>query len=221
MRILIVDDDAPTRDLLLRSCSRAGYMAVAAQDCREAKAAVMADRFGLVVLDVMLPDGSGIELCRALRADGTSMPILLLTARGAVGDRVAGLNAGADDYMSKPFAVSEFLARTRALCRRGPVLRDEIVRIGSCSIDFAARCMQVEGQRVLLTTQELAILEILASRRSRVVTRDDLVESIWGVNTPAVSNSLEVLIARIRRKLGDNAPLLRTARGIGYALGDT
>jgi DNA-binding response OmpR family regulator len=220
MRVLLVDDDAPTRDLLARSFARAGHLTAAVGSCEEARAALAADRFDLVVLDVMLPDGSGSQLCRSWRAQGVQTPVLLLTARGAVGDRVAGLDAGADDYLAKPFAVAEVLARARALGRRGPALRDELIRLGDVTVDFGARRMLVAGRRVLVTAQELAILEVLASRRGRVVTRDDLIESVWGTTSATAGNTLEVLVARIRRKLGAAAVLLRTSRGVGYALGD-
>jgi two-component system OmpR family response regulator len=220
MRVLIVDDDHPTCDLLLRSFSRAGHLARQAATCEEAEAAVTSDHFDLLVLDVMLPDGSGVDLCRSLRSQGVSTPVLLLTARGAVGDRVAGLDAGADDYLGKPFAVSEVLARARALGRRGPAVRAEVVRLGDLELDFAGRRMLVRGEQVLVTAHELAILEVLAAHPSRVVSREHLIEAVWGSVTPSAANSMEVLIARIRRKLGGAAALLRTVRGVGYVLGE-
>ena len=220
MRVLIVDDDHPTRDLLVRSFTRAGYLTSSAGSCAEARLALERDHFDLVVLDVMLPDGSGTDLCRTLREDSIVTPVLLLTARGEVGERVAGLDAGADDYLAKPFAVAEVLARARALGRRGPALRDEVVRVGEVILDFAARHLSVAGAPVLVTAQELAILEVLAARRGRVVSREDLLDSVWGGMTASASNSLEVLIARIRRKLGPAARHLRTVRGVGYAFGE-
>jgi len=220
LRILIVDDDPPTRDLLVRSFSRAGHRASVALTCEEAETVVAEDHFDLIVLDVMLPDGSGVDLCRSLRAQGVSTPVLLLTARGEVGDRVAGLDAGADDYLAKPFAVSEVLARARALGRRGPALRNEIVTLGTVTLDFGRRQLVVQGERMLITAQELAILEVLAAHRSRPVSRDHLIEAVWGTVTRSTGNSLEVLVARIRRKLGSSASLLRTVRSVGYAFGE-
>jgi two-component system, OmpR family, response regulator len=219
MRVLIVEDDPPTRDLLVRSFKRAGHLPTAALSCEDASAAIAQDRFDLIVLDVMLPDGSGVDLCRTFRAQGTSLPVLLLTARGEVGDRVAGLDAGADDYLAKPFAISEVLARARALARRGPALRDDVVEVGGVRVDFAARQLFVNDEAVLATAQEFAILEVLAAHRHRVVSRDHLMEAVWGNVSQATGNTLEVLVGRIRRKLGDAAGVLRTVRGVGYCLG--
>jgi DNA-binding response OmpR family regulator len=219
MRVLIVDDDPPTRDLLLRSFARAGHRGAAAITCEEATAAVAEDHFDLVILDVMLPDGSGVDLCRRFRIQGLTVPILLLTARGQVGDRVLGLDAGADDYLPKPFAIAEVLARARALGRRGPAFREDVVQVGDVSMDFARRRLLVRGESVLVTAQELAILEVLASHSGRPVSRDHLIEAVWGNALESPGNSLDVLTARIRRKLGGSAGLLRTIRGVGYALG--
>jgi two-component system, OmpR family, response regulator len=220
MRVLIVDDDPPTRDLLVRSFTRAGHLTSAASSCEEAVSASRRDRFDLVVLDVMLPDGSGVDLCHRFRADGLTIPILLLTARGQVGDRVAGLDAGADDYLAKPFAISEVLARARALGRRGPALRDNVVELGNVTMDFSGRRLVVGGQPVLVTAQELAVLEVLAGHRARPVSREHLIEAVWGNLVESSGNSLDVLVARIRRKLGASSALLRTIRGVGYALGE-
>jgi two-component system, OmpR family, response regulator len=150
----------------------------------------------------MLPDGSGIDLCRALRERQMTTPVLLLTARGAVGDRVAGLDAGADDYLAKPFAISELLARVRALGRRGPVLRNEVIRAGDVQIDIGGRRVSAASKSVPMTARELAIIEVLAKNCGRVVTREHLMEAAWGRVSEAIANSLEVLVARIRRKLG-------------------
>jgi DNA-binding response OmpR family regulator len=220
MRVLIVDDDPPTRDLLVRSFVRAGHLSFPASTCEEAAGALGRDRFDLLILDVMLPDGSGVELCQRFRAEGQTVPILLLTARGQVGDRIAGLDAGADDYLAKPFAISEVLARARALARRGPALRDNLIDLGEVTMDFSARRLVVGGQPVLVTAQELAVLEVLAGHRARPVTREHLIEAVWGSVVESSGNSLDVLVARIRRKLGASAALLRTIRGVGYALGE-
>jgi two-component system, OmpR family, response regulator len=217
MRILIVDDDEPTRALLARSMGRAGHTTALAATCEQGEALASDGPFDLVLLDVMLPDGSGVELCRQLRASRVSTPILLLTARGAVGDRVAGLDAGADDYLSKPFAVSELLARVRALGRRGPVLREETIRIRDLEVDLPGRRILLEGKVLTMTARELAIVEVLVKHRGRVMSREDLMEAVWGNVSRSVAGSLEVLIARVRRKLGHSAGLLKTVRGVGYA----
>ena len=217
MRVLIVDDHADTRKLLVRSLERASYGVTAAASCGDAEAALGQGRFDVVVLDVMLPDGSGIDLCSRLRAAKLRVPILLLTARGEVRDRVAGLDAGGDDYLVKPFAVAELLARVKALARRGPVVREPVLATGPIVVDLESRRVRVDGREVHLTGKELAIVEVLASHRGGVLTRHRLVESVWGDVTESATASLEVLIGRIRRKLGPGAAALRTLRGVGYA----
>jgi DNA-binding response OmpR family regulator len=218
MRILIVDDHPATCRLLERHLELASHGVKLAGSCAQATSALALGAFDVIVLDVMLPDGSGIELCTKLRAAKLATPILLLTARGDVRDRVQGLDAGADDYLAKPFAIAELTARIHALGRRGPIVRDRTVTIGSISVDLEARRVRVQGCDVPMTAKELAIVEVLAVRRGGVVTRHHLLESVWGDADHAAEASLEVLIARIRRKLGSAAPLLRTLRGIGYAL---
>lgn len=218
MRILIVDDHAPTRKLLERNLEGASHGVKLAACCAHATTALALGVFDVIVLDVMLPDGSGIDLCRKLRDSGVATPILLLTARGEVRDRVRGLDAGADDYLPKPFAIAELMARIHALGRRGPIMRDRTVTIGALEIDLEARRVRVRGSTIPLTAKELAIVEVLAMRPGAAVARYHLLESVWGDADEAAEASLEVLIARIRRKLGDAAPVLRTLRGIGYAL---
>ena len=159
---------------------------------------------------------STVDLCRRLRGAKCYVPVLLLTARGDVRDRVAGLEAGADDYLVKPFAVSELIARVKALGRRGPVYRGEAVTFGSVVMDFEARRVSMNGLEVHLTAKELAIVEVLAWRQRSVVPREQLIESVWGEVSDSAAASLDVLIARIRRKLGPSATLLRTVRGVGY-----
>jgi len=217
MRVLVVDDHADTRKLLVRNLELASYGVKAAGSCDEAEAALALGAFDVVILDVMLPDGSGIDLCRRLRGAAMQVPILLLTARGEVRDRVDGLDAGADDYLVKPFAVLELLARVKALGRRGPVLRGRTVRFGPVAVDFEDRRVRVDARDVPLTAKELAIVEVLASRRGGVVPRDRLLESVWGDVSESAAASLEVLVARIRRKLGEAATVLRTHRGVGYS----
>jgi len=216
MRILVVDDHGETRELLKRNLERASHLVRAAASCAESERA-LEDEFDVVVLDVMLPDGSGIELCARLRARGCRVPILLLTARGEVRERVTGLEAGADDYLVKPFALAELMARVHALGRRGPMLRDRVVAFGPVKIDLDRRQVSVDGRDVPLTARELSILEVLALRRG-IVTRELLLESVWGEVSESAESSLEVLIGRIRRKFGVHAAALRTVRGVGYAL---
>jgi two-component system, OmpR family, response regulator len=216
VQVLVVDDHLPTRQLVQRGLEQASHGVKLASSCEEAEDAVLSRTFDVVVLDVMLPDGSGIDLCRRLRSAKRYVPILLLTARGDVRDRVAGLEAGADDYLVKPFAVSELAARVKALGRRGPVYRDGAVTFGSVIIDFEARRVSMAGQEVPLTAKELAIVEVLAWRQRSVVPREQLLESVWGEVSDSAAASLDVLITRIRRKLGASASLLQTVRGVGY-----
>jgi two-component system, OmpR family, response regulator len=218
MRILVVDDHPETRALLARNLELASHGVKTAASCGEAEAALMVGRFDVVILDVMLPDGSGIDLCRTVRAGRVTVPILLLTARGQVRDRVHGLEAGADDYLVKPFAIVELLARVKALGRRGPVLRDRAITIGPVHVDLERRRVRASGRVVALTARELAIVEVLACRRGGVVAREHLLESVWGDADEASGASLEVLVARIRRKLGGAARALATVRGVGYML---
>jgi DNA-binding response OmpR family regulator len=216
VRILVVDDHAGTRKLLGRHFEQAGHSVQTVNACGEVVDALVTTKFDVVVLDVMLPDGSGIELCRQLRSDGHTVPVLLLSARGEVKDRVSGLEAGADDYLIKPFALSELLARVTALARRGPMLRARRGEFGPVVVDFEARRVMNAGQQVPLTAMELSIVEVLATRGGRVVARDDLIECVWGERTESAEASLEVLVGRIRRKLGASSSVLRTARGLGY-----
>ena len=223
MKVLVVDDHAETRQLLVRTLAGEGHFVLAAADCSGAAAAVADADFDVIILDVMLPDGSGVDLARRLREQEVATPILLLTARGEVRDRVAGLDAGADDYMPKPFAVSELRARLRALVRRGPALRAASVKTGSMIVDLARRRVTVHPGRgsrpVPLTAREYAIVELLALRRGAVVARDELLESVWGEVSESANASLEVLMTRIRRKLGTAAAAISTVRGMGYVLG--
>lgn len=218
MRVLVVDDHRETRQLVTRHLAVASNGVRAVSSCEEARVALADGAFDVMVLDVMLPDGSGIELCARLREEGVETPILLLTARGEVRSRVAGLDAGADDYLGKPFALSELRARVTALARRGPHLRERVVKLGSLLVDLEARRVELDGKLVHLTAKELAIVGLLAARRNRVVARDELIEGVWGDLSDSARASLEVLIMRIRRKLGAHAGLLRTVRGLGYAL---
>jgi two-component system, OmpR family, response regulator len=220
MRVLVIDDELEMRELLERNLGRAAHGVKALGSCAAAELELSAAQYDVVILDVVLPDGSGIELCSRLRASGLDTPILLLTALGDVRSRVTGLDAGADDYLAKPFALSELRARVNALGRRGPVRRFRRVVLGAVVVDLSTRRVQVNGLTLSLTAKEFAILEVLATRAGGVILRDDLIASVWGDVTASAGGSLEVLIARIRRKLGASAGMLRTVRGMGYAFED-
>jgi DNA-binding response OmpR family regulator len=221
MRVLVADDHAETRQLLVRTLGAAFQDVKAVATCRGVEEQLSASRFDVLVLDVMMPDGSGIELCARLRAQKIATPVLLLTARGEVRSRVAGLEAGADDYLPKPFAIAELCARVKALGRRGPMLRERTVTVGPLVVDLESRRVHMGGRAIPLTARELAIVEMLATRPGRVVERTTLIESIWGDESFESSRaSLDVLVGRIRRKLGPHGSMLQTVRGIGYLLGD-
>jgi len=176
--------------------------------------------YDLLILDLMLPRKDGLEVCRQLRAARSALPILMLTARDGVADRVTGLDTGADDYLTKPFDFQELLARVRALLRRGPVLRKEIIQIADLSIDVQSRRVRRAGRAVELTVKEYSLLDYLARRSDQVVGRADIAEHVWDENFDCFSNLIEVYIQRLRRKLDDGHPrkLLRTIRGEGYML---
>ena len=220
MRILIVEDNGEVRDFVECTLKEAGFDVRGVATCAAAEAAMREGGFAGIVLDWMLPDRPGIDLCRALRREGDATPVLMLTARGDVEDRVTGLEAGADDYLKKPFAAAELRARVKALLRRGPRLAEEVIRIGPVEVQTAARRVVSGPREVPLTAREFDILETLARQRGRVVPRPSLLLSVWGTDDEAASGSLEVLIARLRRKLAEaGAPdAVRTLRGVGYSL---
>ena len=220
MRILVVEDNAEVRTFVEATLRQDGHDPVGVATRTEAEIALRDGTFAGAVLDWMLPDGSGVELCRAMRATGNETPVLMLTARTDVEDRVAGLDAGADDYLKKPFAAAELKARVRALVRRGPRLVDEVLRLGPVEIHFGARRVMSGGTELYLTAREFSILEELARAKGRVLPRSSLLLAVWGNDGTAASGSLEVLVARLRRKLADAGARdpIRTMRGVGYAL---
>lgn len=215
MRILVVDDEADLRGVVMRALRADGHAVAMADDLRSARERV-AEGTDLIVLDLRLPDGFGLDLCRELREQGVGVPILVLTALSRVSLRVQGLDAGADDFMSKPFAVAELRARVRALGRRGNLSRGLVYRVHDIELDFAGRHAQRAGKPIAVTAKEWAILEVLAQRAGRVVSRLEVLECVWGDANEAASGTLEVLVSRLRRKLGNE--IIRTLRGEGYAL---
>jgi len=219
--ILLVEDDAETREAVSRVLADEGYRVVGVERGEAGTRALKAGAIAAVILDVTLPDASGFDLCRDWRAAGVRVPVLMLTARTDVSSRVRGLDAGADDYLGKPFALSELRARLRALLRRGSdPLRQRVLSVGDLSIDFGRRQAWLGEAEIPLTRREIDVLERLAWARGHAVSREDLLEEIWGESTPEAAASLEVIIARLRRKLekGDKESLIRTVRGFGYAL---
>jgi DNA-binding response OmpR family regulator len=219
VKLLVVEDEAPTAAFLRRGLSEEGYTVDVAVDAAGANQAVHVNAYDLVLLDVMLPGGDGLSLCRRWRAEGVTTPILFLTARDDVPDRVRGLEAGGDDYLVKPFAFAELLARVRALLRRrhAPPASAEL-RIGDLVIDTARRRVVRGGAEIALTTREYQLLEHLARNSGRVVTRTALWEQVWESGAEPDSNVVDVYVRYLRNKLGRDPDLIRTVRGGGYVL---
>jgi DNA-binding response OmpR family regulator len=216
MRVLVVDDHQEVLELVQRALERDGHEVFGATTLAGAVEAAKQQRPEIVVLDLGLPDGSGEELCRSLRQASEAPAILILTAENRVASRVRCLDAGADDYLAKPFAVAELRARVRALSRRARAPSAAVLSRGDVRLDFRARRALRGEQEAPITAREWGILELLSANGGRVVSKGELLERFWGRKGEAESASLEVLIGRIRRKLG--VELIRTVRGEGYAL---
>jgi two-component system response regulator MprA len=228
MRILVVDDDRAVRESLRRSLEFNGYQVQLASDGAQALEAIIADRPDAMVLDVMMPRLDGLEVARRLRSTGDDLPILVLTARDTVSDRVSGLDAGADDYLPKPFALEELLARLRALLRRavpeGPNGQaSEALAFGDLTLDPGTREVRRGGREISLTRTEFALLELFLSYPKHVLTRGRILEEVWGYDFPTSGNALEVYVGYLRRKTeAEGEPrLIHTVRGVGYVLRET
>jgi two-component system response regulator MprA len=213
-RVLVVDDDPPLRRMLARTLSAEGFEVTVAADGGAALVEVQRSAPDVIVLDVAMPAIDGLSVCRRLRGKGLPTPILMLTARDAVADRVAGLQAGADDYLVKPFAVPELVARLHALTRRGRAT-DSVLTYADLTLDVAARSATRSGRPIELTGREAALLELLLRESGRTVTRDRALDEIW--DDAAEPNVVDRYITRLRRKLG-GPPLIRTLRGTGFQL---
>ncbi len=221
----MVDDDHAVRESLRRSLEFNGYAVSLASDGADALAGIGGANPDVVIMDVMMPRLDGIEATRALRKAGNDVPILVLTARDAVGDRVEGLDAGADDYLTKPFALQELLARLRALLRRvvPPEVSDEKLSFADLAMDLATREVRRGDRTMELTRTEFTLLEMFLRRPRRVLERSFILEEVWGYDFPTTANSLEVYVGYLRRKTEaeDESRLLHTVRGVGYVLKET
>jgi DNA-binding response OmpR family regulator len=219
VRILLVEDSERVAAAVGAGLRAQGHSVVVAGGVRAADLALTEMRFDAAVVDVGLPDGSGLAWCRDSRRAGSDLPVLLLTARNTVADRVAGLDAGADDYLGKPFSVEELVARLRALARRGPRWTESVRHFGPLEVDRDRRRVAFSGAPLPLTAREFDIIALLAWRDGRVVARDDILESVWGEASEKAAASFDVLLTRIRRKLAVHGveSALRTVRQVGYA----
>jgi two-component system response regulator MprA len=221
--VLVVDDEPAVRESLERALAAEGYGVLLATDGEEALAAIERDRPDLVLLDVLMPALDGLEACRRLRATGNRVPVLMLTARDGVGDRVAGLDAGADDYLVKPFALDELFARIRALLRRAAPAGDGPLRFADLELDPATHQARRGERELELTLTEFSLLELFLRNPRQVLTRSLVYERVWGWDFGPSSNSLDVYVGYLRRKLeaGGEPRVLQTVRGVGYVLRDT
>jgi DNA-binding response OmpR family regulator len=220
LRILLVEDEPDAARMLAKGLREQTYAVDLAPDGETALEQAYVNEYDLIVLDVMLPRAGGFEVCRQLRSNGSTTPILMLTARDEVENRIEGLDAGADDYLVKPFHFRELLARVRALLRRSPSLRPDVINIADLSVDARSQQVRRAGAVLELTAKEYALLEYLARRAGEVVTRSDIAEHVWDENFDPFSNLIEVYIQRLRRKIdeGHTIKLIHTRRGAGYLL---
>jgi DNA-binding response OmpR family regulator len=220
MHILVIENERKIADLLRQVLTEEGYHVVVAYDGREGLDLCRLPEFDLLVLDLMLPGTDGFEIARTLRAEGSRIPILILTARDSNEDIVKGLNTGADDYLTKPFAFDVLLARIRALSRRGPIASPVCHRIADLVINTATREVTRGRRKLALTDREYCLLALLASRPQHVMSRSMIIDTVWGYNTDVSANNLEAFVHLLRSKLErpGESKLIRTVRGVGYVL---
>lgn len=221
MKILIVEDEIKTGDYLKQGLSEAGFVVDLARDGLDGMHLALTESHDLIILDVMLPGVDGWQILQAVRRAGKEMPVLFLTARDQVDDRVKGLELGADDYLVKPFAFSELLARVRTLLRRGGKAKEEsVLRAADLELDLLRRRVTRAGKRIDLTAKEFALLELLLRRRGEVLSRALIASQVWDMNFDSDTNVVEVAVRRLRAKIDDpfEPKLVRTVRGMGYVL---
>jgi two-component system, OmpR family, response regulator len=220
LRLLVVDDDAKLARAVGRGLRGEGYAVDVVADGEAALMQAAVWDYDAIVLDVMLPRRDGLEVCRVLRERGCWAPVLMLTARGRVSDRIEGLDVGADDYLAKPFDFGELLARLRALMRRVPAERPSRLEVGDLSVDRATHEVRRQGQPVELTAREFAVLEFLARHHGEIVSRSTLLDHVWDENFLGSTNIVDQYVGALRRKLEQpfDRPLIRTVRGVGFAL---
>jgi two-component system OmpR family response regulator len=218
MHILVVEDDSVLADAITHTLRDHGYAVDFLTTGTDADRALATDEYDLVILDIELPYIDGYEVLHRLRARKSKVPVLILTARDSVHDRIHGLDTGADDYLTKPFQMGELLARIRALIRRAQGVADNQIRVGRLTVDLASRLVHVGDAQVDFSPRELAVLELLAARAGRVVSKDALIQSLYNWNEDVGPNAIEIHVHRIRKKLQDVNVSIRTVRGLGYLM---
>jgi heavy metal response regulator len=222
MKILVVEDEAGVAGFIKQGLTEAGYAVDVTRDGVEGLDYTLAFEYDAVVLDIMLPKMNGLDILREMRERHVKTPVLLLTARDGLDDRVRGLDLGADDYLVKPFAFPELLARIRALLRRPPLQAGNLFRMGGLEMDVAQREVRRDGQRIELSPREFALLEMLFRHPNQVLTRTQIIEHVWNFNFFSDTNVVDVYIGYLRRKIDQGAalPLIHTVRGVGYRLSE-
>ena len=220
MRLLLVEDDTRLAGLLLRGLRAEGYAVDVAATTEEARWLATENPFDVLIFDVMLPDGDGFTLCQELRQAGNWTPVLMLTARDSVNDRVRGLDAGADDYLVKPHSFAELAARVRALVRRGRPARPAVLSVGSLILDPATHGVRVDGRPVAVSAKEFALLELFMRQADRVLSRSEILDHVWDWAYDSTSNVIDVYVRYLRQKIGEGpgVPRIETVRGVGYSL---
>ena len=221
MRVLLIEDDRKAAKLLAKGLQEEGFIVDVAPTGEGGEEMAAVNEYDVIVLDWLLPGKDGIAVCRALRANHVSAPILMLTARDSLADRVNGLSTGADDYLTKPFAFAELLARVRALLRRARLVRPTVLRVADLTLDPATRRVTRAGVALALTSKEYAILEVLMQSAGGIVSRTRLVEGVWDMASDVIDNLVDAHVSHLRKKIdrGGRIPLLHTVRGFGYRLG--
>ena len=221
MRLLLVEDTSDVAEAIAVSFSRAGDTLDCAGDLKQARASLSLQQYDVLILDINLPDGSGRDLLSELRRERNAIPVLMLTARLGIEERVASLDGGADDYLTKPFDLRELQARVRALHRRSPAVREPFIEFGSLVIDLAGKTLTNNGQALTLTRREFSLLEALLDRRGRVASKEHILSRMFSFDEADVgTNAIELYVSRLRRKLSGSQVSIRTLRGLGYQLVD-
>jgi two-component system copper resistance phosphate regulon response regulator CusR len=220
MRILIIEDEQKLAEILTRSLRGEGFIVDAAGTADEGLNLAASDHYDLVILDLLLPDGSGTEVLRALRQQQNKVPVLVLTARGDLDIKVENFEAGADDYLTKPFALPELMVRVRALMRRGPAIKDTMLRLADLEVDRLSHQVRRAGRRVELSPKEYSLLEYLMLNAGRVLSRSMIIDRVWDQSFEGFTNIVDVYVRQLRRKIdeGYDPKLIRTVRGLGYSI---